>query len=203
MSSKGLQTRARILDEAQDMIMDYSYSGMSVDGLIGRLGLTKGAFFHHFESKDELARILIQRFADDGNEVLRENLARSQKLSDDPLQQLLILVGLFIEEFEGLTEPYPGCLLAAYVYEMQQFGDDVREIINSEFLTWRKILTAQIERIKLRYPPREEVDTGALADMFISTFEGAFIMSKSLRDPAITAEQLKLYRTFVTALFKP
>jgi TetR/AcrR family transcriptional repressor of nem operon len=203
MSSKGLQTRARILDEAQGMILDYSYSGMSVDGLIGRLGLTKGAFFHHFESKDELARILIQRFADDGNGVLRENLARSQKLSDDPLQQLLILVGLFIEEFEGLTEPYPGCLLAAYVYEMQQFGDDVREIINSEFLTWRKILTAQIERIKLRYPPREEVDTGALADMFISTFEGAFIMSKSLRDPAITAEQLKLYRTFVTALFKP
>ena len=102
-----------------------------------------------------------------------------------------------------MTEPYPGCLLAAYVYEMQQFGEDVRAIINSEFLTWRKILTAQIERIKLRYPPREEVDSEALADMFISTFEGAFIMSKSLRDPHITAQQLKLYRSFIAALFKP
>lgn len=203
MSSKGLQTRTRILDEAQDMILDYSFSGMSVEGLIGRLGLTKGAFFHHFDSKSDLAQTLIQRFSDDGNQTLRDMLARAQKLSDDPLQQLLILVGLFIEEFEGLTEPYPGCLLAAYVYEMQQFDDDVREIINSEFLTWRKILSAQIERIKLRYPPREEVDTEALADMFISTFEGAFIMSKSLRDPAITAEQLKLYRAFISALFRP
>ena len=202
MSTKGLQTRTRILDEAQSMILDYSYSGMSLDELIGRVGLTKGAFFHHFDSKDDLAKTLIRRFADEGNAMLAATLARSQKLSNDPLQQLLILVGLFIEEFEGLTEPYPGCLLAAYVYEMQQFDDDVRQVINSEFLTWRTLLTAQIERIKLRYPPREEVDTKALADMFMSTFEGAFIMSKSLRDPAITAEQLKLYRTFITALFR-
>jgi len=201
MSTKGLQTRTRILDEAQSMILDYSYSGMSLDGLIGRLGLTKGAFFHHFDSKDDLARTLIKRFSDEGNATLRTMLARAHKLSDDPLQQLLILVGLFIEEFEGLTEPYPGCLLAAYVYEMQQFDEDVRDIINDEFLTWRKILTEQIERIKLRYPARQEVDTGALADMFISTFEGAFIMSKSLRDPAITAQQLRLYKAFIAALF--
>ena len=147
--------------------------------------------------------MLIERFAEEGNATLREMMARSLKLSEDPLQQLLILVGLFIEEFEGLTEPYPGCLLAAYVYEMQQFDDDVRDIINSEFLTWREILSKQIERIKLRYPPREDVDTAALADMFISTFEGAFIMSKSLRDPAITAQQLRLYRSFIAVLFKP
>ena len=203
MSRKGQQTRTRILDEAQDMILDYSFSGMSVDGLISRLGLTKGAFFHHFDSKNDLARTLIQRFADEGNKTLCDMLERSRKLSDDPLQQLLILVGLFVEEFEGLTEPFPGCLLAAYDYEMQQFDEDVRTIISDEFLAWRKILTEQIERIKLRYPPREDVDTGALADMFISTFEGAFIMSKSLRDPAITAEQLKLYRAFISTLFKP
>ena len=100
MSAKGIQTRTRILDAAQDMILDYSYSGMSVDQLIGQLGLTKGAFFHHFDSKTDLATTLIQRFSDEGNATLREMLARSQKLSDDPLQQLLIMVGLFIEEFE-------------------------------------------------------------------------------------------------------
>jgi TetR/AcrR family transcriptional repressor of nem operon len=203
MSTKGEITRTRILDAAQDMILDYSYSGMSVDGLIGRLGLTKGAFFHHFDSKSDLARTLIRRFADEGIAMLGEMLEHARRLSNDPLQQLLILVGLYVEEFEGLTEPYPGCLLAAYVYEMQQFDDDIRDIINTEFLAWREMLTAQIERIKLRYPPREEVSTEALADMFLSTFEGAFIMSKSLREPGITAEQLKLYRSFIAALFRP
>jgi len=203
MSTKGEQTRTRILDEAESMILDYSFSGMSVNGLIGRLGLTKGAFFHHFDSKDDLAKTLIRRFADEGNATLQSMMDRANKLSDDPLQQLLIMTGLFVEEFEGLTEPYPGCLLGAYVYELQQFDDDVREVINDEFLTWRKLLSAQIERVKLRYPPREEVSTEALADMFISTFEGAFIMSKSLLDPAITAEQLKLYRAFISALFVP
>ena len=82
MSAKGLQTRTRILDEAQDMILDYSYSGMSVGGLIGRLGLTKGAFFHHFDSKDDLAKTLIRRFADEGNQTLQTMMQRALKLSD-------------------------------------------------------------------------------------------------------------------------
>ena len=93
--------------------------------------------------------------------------------------------------------------MASYVYELQQFDDDVRPIINMEMLHWRKVLTAQIDRIKLRYPPREEVDSAALADMFLSTFEGAFVISKALGEPEVTAAQLTLYKTFLEALFKP
>jgi hypothetical protein len=41
----------------------------------------------------------------------------------------------------------------------------------------------------------------ALADTFMSTFEGAFILSKSLDEPDITVQQLRLYRSFVELLF--
>jgi TetR/AcrR family transcriptional repressor of nem operon len=129
-------------------------------------------------------------------------MARARKLSDDPLQQLLILIGLYEELFEGLTEPYPGCLLAAYVYELQQFDTDIKPIINEEFLHSRKELTALIERIAEKYPPRNKVDAAALADTFMSTFEGAFILSKSLGEPEITAQQLRLYKTFIEVLFR-
>ena len=108
-----------------------------------------------------------------------------------------------LEQFEGLTEPYDGCLLASYVYELQLFDEDVHSIINAEMLHWRKVLSALIDRIKLRYPPQQDVDSTALADMFLSTFEGAFVMSKSLQEPEITADQLKLYKTFIETLFKP
>ena len=203
MNRKGAETRKRILDAAQAMILSRGYAGTSLDGLISSLGLTKGAFFHHFDSKSDLARHLIRRFADDGTSLFRDIYARARKLSDDPLQQLLIIIGLYGELFEGLTEPYPGCLLAAYVYELQLFDDDLKPIINEEFLLVRQELGALIDRIKLRYPPRAKVDSMALADMFNSTFEGSFVLSKSLNEPELTLQQLQLFKTLIESLFRP
>jgi TetR/AcrR family transcriptional repressor of nem operon len=203
MVSKGEETRNRILDAAQAMILQRGFAGVSVDQLIRSLGLTKGAFFHHFRSKKDLARSLIRRFADEGLVLFRSNLARAKKLSDDPLQQLLILVGLYQELFEDLTEPYPGCLLASYVYELQQFDEETRAIINEEFILSRQEVTKLLRAIMAIYPPRREIDPVALADGFMSVFEGAFILSKSLNEADITARQLRLYKTTLEALFLP
>jgi len=203
MASKGEDTRKRILDAAQALVLGHGFAGVSVDQLIKSLGLTKGAFFHHFRSKNDLARALIRRYADDGLVLFRDNLARARKLSDDPLQQLLILVGLYEELFENLTEPYPGCLLASYVYELRQFDEETRAIINEEFIESRREVTKLIRAIMKKYPPRRPVDPMALADGFMSTFEGAFILSKSLNEADITVKQLRLYRTTLEALFLP
>jgi TetR/AcrR family transcriptional repressor of nem operon len=203
MSKKGAETRQQIMDTAQAMILERGFSGTSVDHLINSLGLTKGAFFHHFNSKDDLATALIQRFVDDGIRTFDEFRARARKLSDDPLQQLLILAGLYEEQFDGLEKPYEGCLMAAYVYELEQFGDHIQPIISTEFLHWRRDLTALLEKIVQRYPPRAKFDIGALADMFISTFEGAFVVSKALQEPQVTAQQLRLYKVFIETLFRP
>jgi TetR/AcrR family transcriptional repressor of nem operon len=202
MASKGEVTRARILDAAQAMILERGYAGMSVDALISSLGLTKGAFFHHFRSKDDLAQTLIRRYADEGLDMLRDNLARVKKLGDDPVQRIRILVGLYEEMFEQLTEPYPGCLLASYIYELHQFGDDMRMVLNEEFLLSRTELSTLIREAMQLYPPRVDIDPVAVADMFMSTLEGAFILSKSLGEAAITAQQLRLYRNFIEVLFR-
>jgi TetR/AcrR family transcriptional repressor of nem operon len=201
MAGKGEDTRKRILDAAQAMILARGYAGMSLDALIGSLGLTKGAFFHHFKSKDDLARTLIQRYSDEGVALFRDNLARAGRLSDDPREQFLILIGLYEELFAQLTEPYPGCLLASYVYELQQFSADMRDIINQEFLLSRAELGKLIRRIMKRYPPRAAVDPVSLADGFMAVFEGAFILSKSLGEARITVQQLRHYKTYIELLF--
>jgi len=202
MARKGEDTRQRILDTAQALILDHGYAGVSVDQLIRSLGLTKGAFFHHFKSKRDLARTLIKRFSDDGVQLFRDSLARARKLSDDPLQQFLIVIGLYEELFEGLTEPYPGCLLASYAYEMQQFDEEIRKIIRIEFCESRRELSRLIGRIMEKYPPRAEVDPVSLADGFMSVFEGAFILSKSLNEADITVQQLRHYKTYIELLFR-
>ena len=201
MATKGEQTKQKILDTAQALILDHGYSGVSIDQVIEQLAVTKGAFFHHFKNKGELARALIRRYSTEGVELFETSLARARKLSDDPLQQFLILIGLYEELFEDMTSPHPGCLLASYVYELRQFDDDIKPIINEEFVLSRRELTALIEEIAEKYPPRAPIDARALADTFMSTFEGAFVLSKTLNEPDVTAEQLRLYKTFISVLF--
>jgi TetR/AcrR family transcriptional repressor of nem operon len=201
MNNRGIRTRQRILDAAEAMILSRGFAGTSIDGLIQSLGLTKGAFFHHFDSKSDLAQHLVRRFADDGVAMFEGFKARAEKFTDDPLQQLLLIINLYSELFEGLTDPYPGCLLAAYVYELQLFDDDLKPIITAEFRLMRRDLGALIRRIEQRYPARAKVDPVALADMFSSTFEGAFVLSKAFDEPDVTVQQLQLFRTLIETLY--
>ena len=64
MRKDGMATRERILDAAQNLILDRGYVGMTVDHVLDEVDITKGAFFHHFKTKDDLAKALLRRFAE-------------------------------------------------------------------------------------------------------------------------------------------
>jgi len=206
MALKGADTRARILDAAHAMILERGYAGLSIDQLIGSLGLTKGAFFHHFRNKQALARALIRRHADDSDAddsvaMLETHIARAEKLSSDPLQRLLIFVGLYEELFENLPEPFPGCLFASYVYELDQFDASIMEIAIEEFVLSRRELSRLLADVEAAYPPSVPVDREALADAFQTIFEGAFILSKALKEPDLIVRQLRLYKNFLESIY--
>jgi len=203
MRRDGIATRERILDAAQNLILDRGYVGMTVDHVLDEVGITKGAFFHHFKTKDDLAKALLRRFANKDARIYAETRERAEKLSDDPLEQVLIFVRLFEEMFEGLTEPYPGCLFASYIYELQQFDDETRTLIHGSFMKWRELLKEKFEVIARKYPPRIQVDAASLADVFTVVLEGAFISSKALDEPQLIGEQLRHFRNYVELLFRP
>ena len=203
MRKDGMATRGRILDAAQNLILDRGYVGMTVDHVLDEVGITKGAFFHHFKSKDELAKALLRRFAEKDAQIYGETRDRAEKLSDDPLEQVLIFVRLFEEMFDGLVEPYPGCLFASYVYELQQFDDETRTLIRDSFRKWRELLREKFEAIARQYPPRVPVDAASLADVFTVVLEGAFVSSKALDEPQLISEQLRHFRNYVELLFRP
>jgi TetR/AcrR family transcriptional repressor of nem operon len=203
MARDGTVTRNKILDTAQAMILNQGYSATSIDKLVAQAGVTKGSFFHHFDNKAALAQTLVERFARGDLALFAENKARAEKLSRDPLQQVLILIGLYKEMMEGLSEPYPGCLFASYIYEANLFDEHTLGIISDTYLQWRANLGEMLEKAAAVYPPRIEVDLAHLADMFTATIEGAFIMSKTLKEPQLVAHQLGLMRDFIELLFQP
>ena len=197
------RTRERILDAAQALILDHGFSATSVDAIVGRAGATKGAFFHHFGSKADLAKALVERYAALDREHLEQGLARAGKLASDPLQQLLLLIAFYEEEFEAMLEPFPGCLFASYIYEAKLFDDATLAVLRESTLLWRRVLRAKLEEAAAVHPPRREVDMESLADLFYSLSEGAFVMTKTLGDKTLLARQARHLRNYLELLFGP
>ena len=197
----GAATRRRILDAAEILILENGYAGTSLERLIERAGVTKGTFFYHFGSKAELAHALVERYAELDNGYLTDHMARAERLASDPLEQLLVFIGLFQEQMEDLTDPYPGCLFGSYCYEAGLFDDKTLAVIHDTMLAWRLAMGAKLREAAAARPPQLEVDLDSLADMITVVFEGAFIVSKTLKDPRCVAEQLGHYRNYLRLLF--
>jgi TetR/AcrR family transcriptional repressor of nem operon len=195
------KTRERILDAAQALILDHGYGSTTVDAVVGRVGITKGAFFHHFGSKSDLALALVERYAQLDREHLEHHMERARKLASDPLQQLLILIGLYEEDFEALAEPFPGCLFASYIYENKLFDAKTIEVLRGSTLMWRHAAREMLEKVAATHPPRVPVDLDSLADLFYALTEGSFIMTKTLGDKTLLARHTRHLRTYLELLF--
>jgi len=202
MRQNGIQTRTQLLDAAESLFLSHGYGGASVDAILDRAELSKGAFFHHFASKAELAHALIERYAAEDRAVLLQSLERAERLSRDPLQQVLILVGLYEEMLDGLTEPYPGCLFASYCYQAGLFDDQVNTIVRDSMTEWRTVVGGKLREAMDRHPPVLAVEAADLADALLTVIEGSFVLSKSLREPQVVTQQLRHYRNYLELLFR-
>jgi TetR/AcrR family transcriptional repressor of nem operon len=203
MARSGEATKEKILDAAEALVFEHGFAASSLDNVLERAALTKGAFFYHFKSKADLGNALIQRFAARDHEFLEETMTRAEKLSADPLQQLLIFVGLVVEPFEEITEPLPGCLFASYIYQPMEFSDGVAKVAADGILEWRERILEKFEAIDAHYGLDPEIDREALADQLTVIVEGSYILSKVLDDSSLLARQIKHFRRYLELLLLP
>ncbi|NJN39671.1 MAG: TetR/AcrR family transcriptional regulator [Gammaproteobacteria bacterium] len=201
MNRNGMSTRERILETAHDMVLRQGYAATSLDQILTQTGVTKGAFFHHFKSKDELARALFDRYLAVEDQVVGMTLRRAEKLTSDPLQQVLVTLGLFEELFDALDAPHPGCLIASYLYQNDLMTPDATARSRDAFLIWRNALAEKLRAAAKVRPPRIAPDYEALGDMLNVIVEGAMVTSKLFDDPKIMVRQVRQLRSYIELLF--
>jgi AcrR family transcriptional regulator len=202
-TSKGQETRARILDVAQESILAKGFDATSIEEIVAGAEITRSGFFYHFPDKNALARAMIERYLEEDRVVLGGIFARAAELSDDPLHRFLIALKLLSETMADLPNGHPGCIVAAVCYQERLFDAGVRELNRQSVLAWRRLFLAELEKVAARYPPRDEVDLEELADMISTVIEGGIIVSKALRDPPALARQILLQRSYIKLLFAP
>jgi AcrR family transcriptional regulator len=201
MGTKGQQTRENILACAESIILQRGYSGTSIDDIIGEAGITKGGFFYHFDGKSDLAKKLMLRYLEQDKVFFDALLERASDLTEDPLQQLLVFLKLMAEAMADLPGTHPGCLVASFTYESQQFDDELRDLNRQGVLAWRRLFTEQFEKIVEKHPPGIDRPLEELADMLTTVIEGGIVMSKVLDDQHILPNQLLHYRNYIRLVF--
>ena len=179
------------------------FASTSIDEIVAAVGITKSGFFYHFRDKTALAMGLMLRYMEHDKQVLDEIFARGDELNDDPLHGFLVGLKLFAEMMGNLPEAHPGCLAASFCYQDQLFNREIRDLNAESTLAWRSRFRARFDLIAKRYPPRQQVDFEALADMASTLVEGGLILGRVLKDVTILPRQILLYRDFVRSISLP
>lgn len=190
------------MDAAQSLITERGFSGTTLDAILANSEASKGAFFHHFASKDALGDALLDRYAAGDAEVLETYMARAEELSDDPAEQVVLFVRLFEETADDFTAAAPGCLFVSFLYERGPESDRNHQVIAASVELWRALLLSKLELAAEGRPELVDVDLVALADQVFSTFEGGYILVRATDDPSQLGRQLAHLRRYLELLLK-
>jgi len=196
-------TRERILAFAHDAIIAKGFDATSVEEISTAVEISRAGFFYHFPDKNALARALIERQIIEEGAMLAEMIVRAAELSDDPLQQMLIIMRLMAEGYAEVPGGYAGCILASATYQDRLFDTEVKAANRRAILAFRERFRGHFERIAAVYPPREPVDAGDMADMLNAVIEGGIILARGMGDPQVLIRQVLLARQMVKAVYQP
>jgi TetR/AcrR family transcriptional repressor of nem operon len=200
MPRDGTATRQRILDAAERLMIAQGYNATSVDQVIAASSSSKGAFFHHFASKSDLAHHLVERYVRADLAHLDQALAAVADVAD-PAERVIAFLRFFEDEGDALMAEQSGCLYATVLAERELTGGDVDALVEAAAVAWRKGLADLLRpALDARREAVSEIDVDALADHLYVTFEGAFILCRSVGDPSAMRAQLRICRQLTEAL---
>ncbi len=186
--SKGKETRQRIVAKAATLFNQHGFEGASLAALMQATSLEKGGIYRHFRSKEDLAIEAFDyawRLACDGRTSELDSIPNSV----DRLKQ-------FIKNFVEWRSPVPGgCPLLNLAIDSDDGNAVLRARALGALLEWSRTLASIVRRGIKRGEIQRGVDPKKLANLIISTLEGALMISRLERNKeALLAARSHLQR---------
>jgi TetR/AcrR family transcriptional regulator, transcriptional repressor for nem operon len=198
MPRDGSQTRIRLLDAAERLIETNGFAATSVDQILEASGSSKGAFFHHFESKRALAHALVARYVDADLAMLQDGLAAAEGVND-PVERLVAFLA-FYENWSGDLTAEAACLYLAVVTERDLLDDQTADEVKRAIVGWRSSVAGLIQDAYDAAGVANGPDPDELADQLFVVFEGAYLVCRALGSPEPMRAQLRVFRQLVQSL---
>src|SRR5687767_11209271 len=173
------ETKRRLLEAGLTLLLERGYSGLGVQDVLDVTGIPKGSFYHHFESKQDMALQAVELYMLIGHELLDRCLV-------DDGRPALQRVRFFFDELEQLyrDQGYLGCLLGALGQELSGTNEAFRRRIEVCLGSIAARIADCLEQGRSNGELPADTDTRELANVLVNAWEGAALRSRLLRSPA-------------------
>jgi TetR/AcrR family transcriptional repressor of nem operon len=193
------ESKARILDAALRVIRTKGYSATTIDDVCATAGLTKGSFFHHFKSKDELALAATAHFA-----AMADGLfaAAPYRTLSDPRDRVIGYVKFRKSILTGDLPEFT-CLLGTLVQEAYETHPAIREACDKYISAHAALVEQDIAAAKRICAPKAKWSPASLALFTQAALQGAFILAKAKHGPQIAAECIDHLQRYIETQLPP
>lgn len=190
--------RSGLIEAAHALVRRQGWSATSVDQLCVAVGVTKGAFFHHFASKEALGVAAAEAWTESARTRIFDVLAAREMA--DPLDKLLAHIDFRGAMIGGPAEDWT-CFVGTTVQEAFATSDQLREAANASITAYSEALAKDVQAAIDCYGIAAGVTAIGLAYHVQAVLQGAFVLAKAKGDPEIARDSVAHLKRYVEMLF--
>ena len=198
MKTTRINAKTKLLDAALVVIREKGYSATSVEDLCQKAGVTKGAFFHHFKSKDELAVAAANYWSHTTGELFA---SAPYNQHSDPLERVLGYIDFRRQLISGGVPEFT-CLIGTMVQEVYETSPEIRDACNDSISDHAASIEPDIAEAMKLYDLSADWTAASLALHTQAVLQGAFILSKASAGPQAALESVDHLRRYIELLFR-
>jgi TetR/AcrR family transcriptional regulator, transcriptional repressor for nem operon len=191
------ESKTRLLDATLKVVRAKGYNATRIEDVCAEAGLTKGSFFHHFKSKDDLALSAIAHWTAHVTEFFASAPYHDKP---DPLDRLIAYVDF---RKSLLTGPVPEftCFAGTVVQEIYETHPELRAACENDFYSLARTLEADVREAMQIHKVRSDCTAESVALFIQCVTQGAFVMAKATQSSAVAAQNLDHLRRYLELLF--
>jgi AcrR family transcriptional regulator len=190
------KTRSEILHVAFGEIYKHGFQATSVNDIVAKTNVTKGAFFHYFPTKNDLGYALADEILQD---MMLERWVRPLNAYRNPVQGM---VKTYRKLIEATTDGdlSLGCPLNNLTQEMSAVDPVFRDKLRSVLQTWIDETEKHLRRARDEGYLRPNVDIRMVAEFAVMVEEGSFAVLKNLGDRKVYWSLYEGFRLFMESI---
>jgi TetR/AcrR family transcriptional repressor of nem operon len=189
--------RTRLLEAARDVIRERGFTATTVEDLCKAAGVTKGAYFHHFKSKQDLGVAAAAYWAETTSAFFEGAPYHDHA---DPYDRLIGYVDFRKQIIDGDLAEFT-CLVGTMAQEVYDTHPAIRDACAASIFGHAATLEPDIAAIMKERSIEVDWTPASLAAHTQAVLQGAFILAKATGDRAIARESVDHLKRYLELLF--
>ncbi|MCB1051714.1 MAG: TetR family transcriptional regulator C-terminal domain-containing protein [Acidobacteria bacterium] len=167
-------TKQDLLEKGLEIFMSKGYNHTGIQEVIEAVGVPKGSFYHHFKSKEEFGVQVLELYAKQSIEQMRQLFGNT---AIAPLKRLRMFFEMGTQKMAE-HDCKGGCLIGNLSQELGDSHPVFQAILNQKMQAMREPLRLCLEEAKSKGEIQSGFDATELADFMINSYQGALTRAK-------------------------